>query len=152
MPEDKPKETDMKDIAQDYQIEKVEEVGSVTTIAEEPQQKAISFSQNLQEESEDELPKRNPVPDGASETIEDETNFVSPPSSSQKQSEASMVTSEVEKENVMDLDEASGTLPWEMYRYIKKEDREETDTDFEEYDGQQVGDGMLSINLFIMNM
>lgn len=93
---------------------------------------------------EDEMPHRNPVPDGEVEKMEEDImNFESPPAS-QKPSEELMVQTETEEASQEQTDikeEIPGSLEWEMYKYIKKEEREELDTDFEEYDGQKAGSG-----------
>ena len=127
--------------------EKIEEEGAEseeTPVSEDFQGNIASLSEKAEDEVGDELPIRNPVPDGSSETMESESAFVKPPSPSQRRIEASLERSAKEdiKEDVLNLDDVSGTLPWEMYRYIKKEERVEEESDFEEYDGQTVGDGM----------
>ena len=112
------------------------------TEQEESQERAISMVEEVG--YQDEIPKRNPVPDGSSEEIEGESVLLKPPSPSQRKNEASMEASadDKSKEEVTNLNDVSGTLPWEMYRYIKMEEREQEDSSSEEYDGQEVGDGM----------
>ena len=128
-------------------VDKIEEEAlksEENPVSEDSQGNIASLSEKDEDEVDDELPIRNPVPDGSSETMESESAFVKPPSPSQRRIEISLEksTKEGSRENVMDLDDVSGTLPWEMYRYIQKEEREEEESDFEEYDGQTVGDGM----------
>ena len=104
--------------------------------------------ENAQEEEAvpkgDDMLQRNPVPDGEVESMEEDVmNFESPPAS-QKPSEELMVQSEMEEASQRQTEikeQSPGSLEWEMYRYIKKEEREELNTDFEEYDGQKIGNG-----------
>jgi len=128
-------------------VDKIEEEAlksEENPVSEDSQGNIASLSEKDEDEVDDELPIRNPVPDGSSETMESESAFVKPPSPSQRRIEISLEksTKEDSRENVMDLDDVSGTLPWEMYRYIQKEEREEEESDFEEYDGQTVGDNL----------
>lgn len=111
--------------------------------SEEAKGKEVSFSDDLTESSDDTTLKRNPVPEGPSEMMEDEHSVLQPPSPSQKGTDTSTKQSSSESigDDVIVLDEATGTLPWEMYRYIKKEEKLEEDSDTEEYDGQMVGTG-----------
>ena len=102
---------------------------------DELQLKAVSFSDETVGEYD--APKRNPVPDG-SEVMEDEALNMQAPEKLKEEDGDHKIDEEKEvaKEDVF---EGSDTLPWEMYRYVEKKEREDEDTDFEEYDGQRTG-------------
>ena len=112
--------------------------------SENSERESNSLVEGAEEKSENELPRRNPVPDGSSEAIEDDNDSIEPPSQSHGRSKASMEAEAIKdgKQGALNLDDVSGSLPWEIYRYIKKEDREHENSDFEEYDGQGLGEGM----------
>ena len=116
----------------------------VPTDSEESQERVISMVEEVGYQDEDEIPRRNPVPDGSSEAMEGESVLVKPPLPSRKENEALTEASANynSEEEATNLNDVSGTLPWEMYRYIKKEEREQVDSGSDDYDGQEVGDGM----------
>lgn len=140
---------EIKDVDRDINVDEIvqmEEKLDMKPKAEGPVTKAVSFSEKVEDMEEGETLRRNPLPAEAPESIGGESSILKPPSLSQKQSEAFLETegSKTSQEDSIILDDASESVPWEMYRYIQKEEREEEDTDFEEYDGQKVGDGKSS--------